>query len=113
LALAFFFGDEFGSLAALSVDAVTAILFAGLLSPRHHCPSVGFRPGKRRWDRQLTGGPAEYGEHARPVRFGGVYVSGRGSENDCAIGHLLICPPNEAGVERLDQMMDATVMLEI
>ena len=37
LALSFFFGDEFGSLASFLVDAVAAVLFfAGLLAPRHH-----------------------------------------------------------------------------
>jgi hypothetical protein len=41
LALAFFFGDEFCSLAAFLVDAVAAVLFAGLSAARHHCGSVG------------------------------------------------------------------------
>jgi hypothetical protein len=41
LALSFFFGDEFGSLAAFLVDAVAAILVAGLFAARHHCGAVG------------------------------------------------------------------------
>ena len=36
LALSFFFGDEFGSLASFGVDAVAAVLFAGLFAARHH-----------------------------------------------------------------------------
>jgi hypothetical protein len=32
--LAFFFGDEFGSLAALDVDAIAAVLVAGLGAAR-------------------------------------------------------------------------------
>jgi hypothetical protein len=36
LALSFFFGDEFGSLASFGVDAVASVLFAGLLAARHH-----------------------------------------------------------------------------
>jgi hypothetical protein len=36
LALAFFFGDEFGSLAAFLVDAVASILLTSLFASRHH-----------------------------------------------------------------------------
>ena len=36
LALSFFFGDEFGSLASFLVDAVAAVPLAGCLAPRHH-----------------------------------------------------------------------------
>jgi hypothetical protein len=36
LALSFFFGDEFGSLASFLVDAVAAVPLAGLSAPRHH-----------------------------------------------------------------------------
>ena len=37
LALSFFFGDEFGSFAAFLVDAVAAVLLAGLFAAGHHC----------------------------------------------------------------------------
>jgi hypothetical protein len=47
------------------------------------------------------------------VRFGGVGVSGRGGEDDGAVGHLLVGPATWAGVECFDQVMDAAVMLEI
>ena len=35
-ALSFLFGDEFGSLSPFLVDAVAAVLLAGLLAARHH-----------------------------------------------------------------------------
>ena len=41
LALSFFFGDEFGSLASFSGDPLASILFAGLLAPRHHHIAIG------------------------------------------------------------------------
>jgi hypothetical protein len=43
LALSFFFGDEFGALAAFLGDAVAPILLAGLLAARHHHTAVGHR----------------------------------------------------------------------
>lgn len=43
LALSFFFGDEFGSLAAFFDDAVAAVLLAGLFALRHHQRPVGGR----------------------------------------------------------------------
>ena len=42
MALAFFFGDEFGAFASFGIDAVAAVLFAGLFAARHHCGSVCF-----------------------------------------------------------------------
>jgi predicted lipid-binding transport protein (Tim44 family) len=50
LALAFFFGDEFGSLAAFGVDAVAAVLLAGLFAAR---PSIN--PDKWMSCRQAAG----------------------------------------------------------
>jgi len=38
--LSFFFGDEFGALAAFGVDAVAAVLLAGLFAARHHCRPI-------------------------------------------------------------------------
>src|SRR6476620_3659224 len=55
LALSFFFGDEFGSFASFLVDAVAAVLFAGLLAPRHHHPAIGGGLSEGRY-RQLTRG---------------------------------------------------------
>ena len=40
LALAFFFGDEFGAFAALGVDAVAAVLVTGLSAFGHHRAAV-------------------------------------------------------------------------
>jgi len=107
LALSFFFGDEFGSLASFLVDAVAAVLFASLLAPRHHHIAIGggFLEGGLR---QLAGGLGQRRKHARAMGFGGVGVPGRGGEKHCAIRHLLVCPAAEPGVERLDQMMAAT-----
>jgi hypothetical protein len=39
--LAFLFGDEFGALAAFGIDAVAAVLVAGLLAAQHHHRPVG------------------------------------------------------------------------
>ena len=63
--------------------------------------------------RQLAGGLGQRRKHARAMGFGGVDVPGRGGENHCAVRHLLVCPAAEPGVERLDQMMSAAVMLQI
>jgi hypothetical protein len=40
LALSFFFGDEFGSLAAFLVDAVAAVSLAGLFAFGHHHTAI-------------------------------------------------------------------------
>ena len=104
LALAFFFGDEFGSFASFLVDAVAAVLFAGLLAPRHHHPAIGGGLSEGRY-RQLTRGLRSRRKHAGAMRFGGVGVPGPGRQNHRAVGQLLVCPAARAGMERLDQMM--------
>ena len=103
LALSFFFGDEFGSLASFLVDAVAAVLFAGLLARHHHIAiGGGFLEGGLR---QLAGGLGQRRKHARAMGFGGVGVPGPGRQNHRGVGQLLVCPAARAGMERLDQMM--------
>ena len=66
LALAFFFGDEFGAFAAFGVDAVAAVLFAGLFAGGHHRAPIGVGLVERRRDRQLTGGLGQRGNMLAP-----------------------------------------------
>ena len=105
--MSFFFGDEFGALAAFGGDAVAAVLCAGVRAPRHHhiAISAGFVAG-RYW--QLTGGLGQRREHAGAAGFGGVGVPGRRGQHYGAVGQLLLDPATRPGVERLDQMMSAT-----
>ena len=65
LALSFFFGDEFGSFASFGVDAVAAVLFAGLLASRHHRRAVraraaveGGQSAAHRWTAPAAGNSA-------------------------------------------------------
>jgi len=102
LALALFFGDEVGALAAFGVDAVAAVLVTGLFAPRHHCRPVGVGRHHVWQDVQLTGGLGQCRKHAGAMGFGDVGVPGRGSQHEGAVGQLLLGP---AGVESLDQMM--------
>ena len=104
LALSFFFGDEFGSLASFSGDPLASTLFAGLLAPRHHHPAIGGGLSEGRY-RQLTRGLRSRRKHAGAMRFGGVGVPGPGRQNHRGVGQLLVCPAAGAGIERLDQMM--------
>jgi len=55
LALSFFFGDEFGSLASFLVDAVAAVLVADLFAARHHHRALGGGITEGRY-RQLSRG---------------------------------------------------------
>ena len=92
MALSLFFGDEFGAFASFGIDAVAAVPFAGLLAARHHCRPVDRRRNHVRRDIQLTRGMAQRAKHAGAVGFGGVDVPGRGSQDDAAVGQLLIGP---------------------
>ena len=99
LAFLFFLGDEFGAFAAFGVDAVTAVLVAGLLAPRHHCRTVGDRLRTCRRDIQLTGGLPQRGKHTGAVRLGAVDMSGRSRQHDSAVRQLLIDPTTRATAE--------------
>jgi hypothetical protein len=105
LALPFFFGDEFGPFAAFGIDAVAAILLAGLPAARHHCAAVGVRRLQSARDVQLGRRLGQCGKHAGAVRFGGVGMPRRGSQDDRAVGQLLIGPAAGPDTERLDQVV--------
>ena len=85
LALSFFFGDEFGAFAAFGVDAVAAVLLAGLLAARHHCGAVGL--GYLRVSAVCRSSPvdcARAGNIARAVGFGACRCARSGrSERSC------------------------------
>ncbi len=58
-------------------------------------------------------GCGQRGKHRRAVGFGAVDVPGRGREHDRAVGQLAVGPAADPGVERLDQMMNPAVMLDV
>lgn len=60
------FGVEFQALAAFGVDAVAAILGAGLLAPRHHYRAVSLGIDHVLWQVQLAVGCASAGNILAP-----------------------------------------------
>jgi hypothetical protein len=104
-----FFGDEFCSLTAFLVDAVTAVLFAGLFAARHHHRALRRVLANARELPHVSCGLRQRGEQHAAVGLGAVGVSGRGGQDDGAVRQLLIGPTARTGVERLDQMMAPTL----
>jgi len=105
LALAFFFGDEFGAFAPFGIYAVAAILLASLLAARHHHRPIGIWRHQMRRDVHLTRGLSKCGKHVGAVCLGGVGVPGGCGQDNSAVGQLLIRPTTRPAEEGLDQVM--------
>ena len=96
---------------AFGGHAVGAVLGAGAAAFGHHGGAiaavvrwwVGFGGG------HAADGVAQAGEQQRAARGGDVGVSGRGVQDQCAVGELLFAP----APERLEQVMGTAVALDV